>query len=151
MAFGFVYVLSNSSMPGIYKVGCTERPPHTRAEELSRASGVARRFKVVCYGECEHCARVEGEIHTRLAACRVSGNREFFGGDLSEIVAAVKSHHRLLTFCMVADDGFDPLVIRSTKLESIKKVEPVPCGAPNRALGRAAIARAKELLNGERL
>lgn len=149
MAYGFVYVLSNSSMPGIYKVGCTERPPHARAEELSRATGVARRFKVVCYGECEQCKRVEGEIHTRLAACRVSGNREFFGGELSEIVAAVKSHHRLLAFCMVADDGFDPLIIRSAKLEPIQKAGSIPCGAPNRTLGRAAIARAKELLKGE--
>jgi hypothetical protein len=148
MTYGFVYVLSNSSMPGIYKVGCTERPPHARAEELSRATGVARRFKVVCYGECEQCKRAEGEIHARLAGCRVSGNREFFGGELSEIITAVKSHHRLLTFCMVADDGVDPLIIRTTRPAPAQKADSISYRAPNRTLGRAAIARAKELLKG---
>ena len=148
--WGFVYVMSNSAMPGLYKVGCTERAPHARAEQLSRATGIARRFKVVCYGECANCSKVESEIHMRLAGCRVSENREFFSGELSEIVTAVKSHHRMLTFCMVMDEEFDPVVIRPLKCAPAQQIPTAATTAPDRILGRAALEHAKELLKGSK-
>lgn len=43
---GWVYVLSNPCMPGIYKIGMTTTSPEVRARELSSATGVPAPFKV---------------------------------------------------------------------------------------------------------
>ncbi|WP_220385717.1 GIY-YIG nuclease family protein, partial [Klebsiella pneumoniae] len=43
---GWVYVLSNPCMPGIYKVGMTTTSPEVRARELSSATGVPAPFKI---------------------------------------------------------------------------------------------------------
>lgn len=37
---GWVYILSNEYMPGIYKIGMTTNSPEARAKELSSATGV---------------------------------------------------------------------------------------------------------------
>lgn len=39
MAEGYLYALDNTSMHGVYKVGCTTRNPFDRAREL-RTTGV---------------------------------------------------------------------------------------------------------------
>jgi hypothetical protein len=46
MAVGYLYVLVNSSMPGLVKVGKTARSPTQRADELSGVTGVATPFIV---------------------------------------------------------------------------------------------------------
>jgi hypothetical protein len=43
---GYIYVLSNPSMPGIVKVGRTFREPRARAAELSASTGVPTPFKI---------------------------------------------------------------------------------------------------------
>ena len=46
MLDGWVYILSNELMPGIYKVGMTTIDPVVRAKEISRGTGVPGPFKV---------------------------------------------------------------------------------------------------------
>lgn len=46
---GFLYVLANSAMPNMVKVGKTTRSSLERAEELSRATGLPTPF-IVIYG-----------------------------------------------------------------------------------------------------
>lgn len=79
---GFVYILTNQHMPGIYKVGCTERSPHARAEELSKPTGVPSPFKVLAYIEVNDFQVVERDVHKWLAEYRISESREFFEGGL---------------------------------------------------------------------
>ncbi|MBL4747578.1 MAG: GIY-YIG nuclease family protein [Magnetovibrio sp.] len=43
---GFVYIMSNPSMPGLLKIGCTTRTPEERANELHQATGVPGKFTV---------------------------------------------------------------------------------------------------------
>jgi len=77
---GFVYCMSNASMPGLLKIGMTTDDPETRAKELSSATGVPFPFLV------EHCKKVahprekEKAIHELLSALgyRVNEKREFF-------------------------------------------------------------------------
>jgi hypothetical protein len=80
--FGFVYILTNAHMPDVYKVGCTERSPHSRAEELSKPTGVPSPFKVLCYIEVDDFQTYERRMHEWLEEYRISSNREFFEGGL---------------------------------------------------------------------
>lgn len=83
--WGFVYCLSNDSMPGVYKVGFTTTSPFSRAAALSCATGVAEPFNVMFYIDSAIPYGVEKEIHEALDEFRVSGNREFFRVDIQKI------------------------------------------------------------------
>lgn len=91
---GFVYVLSNPSMPGLYKIGCTSKTVEERIIELSRSTGVPTRFikefslYVYDIGECEN------KLHEYLSKYRVSGNKEFFKTDLETIRQATSIFYK---------------------------------------------------------
>jgi len=80
MARGFVYVLVNSSIPGLVKIGCTTRPPAERAAEISCATGVAMPFILAYEQEFAECELAERDTHLELdrQGLRVAANREFF-------------------------------------------------------------------------
>lgn len=100
---GFVYILVNEYMPDLYKVGCTERAPHARAEELSKPSGVPAPFDVLCYIEVENFQAVEQRLHAWLRNYRVSNNREFFEGGLHHAVSWMYWLEGRHAFCAVPD------------------------------------------------
>jgi hypothetical protein len=85
--WGFVYCLFNESIPGLYKIGYTSKSPISRAEELSRATGVPTAFEVYFYIETKNPAQMERLIHDRLSQYRENGSREFFALDDREIYA----------------------------------------------------------------
>jgi len=78
MSFGFIYLLSNPSMPGLYKIGCTERAPHQRVYELSSATAVPTPFVLMCYIEVDGMRDCETALHRWLSDFRVNQAREFF-------------------------------------------------------------------------
>ena len=92
MTYGFVYCLANDSFPDLYKIGCTERSPQQRADDLSRATGVPSEFVVLGYIECANFQQVEREIHRRLENYRPNDRREFFKAPL-ELISALFFHH----------------------------------------------------------
>lgn len=77
---GFVYLLSNDLMPGVYKIGFTARNPDKRAKELSEQYGLPVSFNVVDYWRTKDPYIVEQRIHEELASFRKGG--EFFEIDL---------------------------------------------------------------------
>lgn len=97
--FGFVYLLTNPYMDGVYKIGCTERSPHARADELSKPTGVPAPFQVLCYIECANFQPVERRFHDWLQEHRISDNREFFHGGMSFAVRIMYWFPNRLTFC----------------------------------------------------
>jgi hypothetical protein len=90
MAYGFVYVLKNESMPGIYKIGFTTKHPKERMESLSQATACPTPFDLLAYFGCERPHEVEREIHQRLKNSRVNHAREFFRADPSDILELVR-------------------------------------------------------------
>lgn len=86
----YVYVLSNESMPGIYKVGMTTSSPQRRMDELY-TTGVPTPFNLEVSIAVIEARDSEKSAHKSLTDYRVSGRREFFQGDLAEIVATVLS------------------------------------------------------------
>ena len=87
--YGFVYVLRNICMPGIYKIGMTDRAPSQRAAELSNSTSVPIPFDLVCFAEIMDAMAYERSLHDRLESRRVSESREFFaltGDDISDLI-----------------------------------------------------------------
>lgn len=80
----WVYIMSNPTMPGYYKIGYTKNDPEKRAKEISSATGVIVPMKVEWAFHCYNGFALEQEIHHKLADYRVSSNREFFVISLDE-------------------------------------------------------------------
>ena len=74
---GFVYVLSNPAMPGIVKIGMTQRDPDVRLQEINSATGVLP-FSIEAVIASRNARWTEREVHSRLTGKRVRENREFF-------------------------------------------------------------------------
>jgi Holliday junction resolvasome RuvABC ATP-dependent DNA helicase subunit len=88
---GYVYALLNATMPGLVKIGKTEREPDERAKELSCGTGVATPF-VVAYAEAFiDCSEAEGFVHALLEreGFRVAQNREFFCAPVKAVIQAI--------------------------------------------------------------
>ena len=86
---GWLYCLSNESMPGIYKIGMTRRTPEIRLKEAN-ASDTFRPphpYKIALAKEVEDVIRHEKEIHKLLEdqGKRINARREFFYETLEEI------------------------------------------------------------------
>jgi hypothetical protein len=89
MTTGFVYVLSNRSMPGMVKIGKTTRDPRTRAGELF-ASGVPTPFVIEATIETPNINETELTVHRLLSANRVNKKREFFHVSVPEAVNVLR-------------------------------------------------------------
>lgn len=86
---GFVYILGNAAMPGILKIGMTDRSPYQRADELSASTAAPLEFKVLAICPCVDAKHFEAAIHEWLAESRVNPSREFFRLSLSDAVLCV--------------------------------------------------------------
>ena len=83
---GWVYILSNPAMPGLFKVGYTDRDPFSRAKEISQATGVPFDFIVEYQIYVSHPYELEQKTHKLLHNHRVNNNREFFNCSYEEDV-----------------------------------------------------------------
>jgi hypothetical protein len=87
---GYVYVLTNPSIPGLVKIGHTRRNPNKRAEELSKGTGVPTPFCVAYRRKVYDCYAVERKVHAQLRKKQVDANREFFKLSVEEARAVIK-------------------------------------------------------------
>lgn len=119
MSEGYVYILSNPSMPGLVKIGRTTRSVEGRANELYQ-TGVPEPFKVEHEVIAPNCADLETGMHEVFAADRVSPGREFFRvcplraarqldamlkEQVSEFVERFLPSHTLVSHYVSVDDG----------------------------------------------
>lgn len=77
---GIVYVLTNSAMPGLVKIGMTTRESiDTRMKELY-STGVPVPFdcEYACEVKASDCAKIEKALHKAFKPNRINDNREFF-------------------------------------------------------------------------
>ena len=88
-ASGCIYILENDAMPGLYKVGWTERSPEERAKELS-GTGLPSPYRVAFSKSTNLTGEVEKEIHKNLDEYRHRSNREFFKADLNILKKTVE-------------------------------------------------------------
>jgi len=84
---GWMYCFSNLSMPGLYKIGCTEsadKTPEDRARELS-TTGVPTPFEVQYKCLVSDPYKKEAILHEMLVQYRENQSREFFRCNLITI------------------------------------------------------------------
>lgn len=81
---GFIYILSNQSMSGLYKVGLTTNSVLHRMQELS-STGVPTRFRAekAFQIKAEYLKDVEKTIHLKLKEAGYHHGKEFFSCELS--------------------------------------------------------------------
>jgi len=85
---GYVYCMSNPSMPGILKVGMTNRTPEDRAKELFK-TGVPTPFKIEFAKLVSEPKKKESSLHRLLEQYteRVNDRREFFRVSPEEVMS----------------------------------------------------------------
>jgi len=83
---GYVYLLSNESMPNIYKVGYTTANPYFRASQLSSSTSCPTPFQIVCFAEFEDAYEAEKHLHDVFTDYRVNPNKEFFKFTLTDLI-----------------------------------------------------------------
>ncbi len=93
---GIVYVLTNTAMPGLVKIGMTTRENvESRMNELY-STGVPIPFD--CAYACEvnavDCAKIEKALHTAFEPNRVNKNREFFTMKPEQAIAILELFNR---------------------------------------------------------
>ena len=87
-----VYVLTNPAMPGIVKIGMTERGDVQRRMTELYSTGVPLPFECVIARQLEDvdAARVERALHTAFDPSRVNPSREFFEIEPEQVEALLQ-------------------------------------------------------------
>ena len=88
--FGYIYVLTNPSMPDLIKVGYTCGTAFERAKQLSSTS-VAYPFEVRYLARVRKPLEVEQKVHLVLDSLRVNADREFFATSIENAISAIES------------------------------------------------------------
>jgi hypothetical protein len=88
---GYVYVLTNPSMPGLVKIGRTVREPSVRVRELTQSTNMPTPFRLRFHIRAADAVAVEASVHALLKDRRVRRNREFFRVGIEEAEQAVRS------------------------------------------------------------
>lgn len=90
---GIVYVLTNSAMPGLVKIGMTNRSSiAARLKELSSATGVPVPFELAyaCRVPVNQTMKVERALHAAFAPYRLNPSREFFQIQPAQAIAILE-------------------------------------------------------------
>ena len=83
--YGFVYVLSNPLMIGVYKIGMTDRSPSQRIAELNSSTSIPTEFRLILCAEVVDARESEAMLHRELGYARINSKREFFRLDAGEL------------------------------------------------------------------
>ena len=86
MSFGYVYCITNPSMPGLCKIGFTTRPAQERLQEANQpTTWIPTPFIYEFFKYVVNPHQKEGVIHKILAKERVNPAREFFRVDVEKV------------------------------------------------------------------
>lgn len=90
--YGFVYLLTNPSMPGLVKIGMTQREELDQRLRELYTTGVPLPFE--CAYACKvpqfRCRDIEEALHIAFEPSRVNPNREFFRINPNQAIAIMK-------------------------------------------------------------
>ena len=84
----FLYLLSNPAMPGLIKIGFTDRSVEERVKELNSGTGIPVPFVIEAYFGSHQPERDEKAVHLALGHCKAPG-KEFFAIKLQQALDVV--------------------------------------------------------------
>ena len=84
---GWVYIISNKSMPGLLKVGFTTKDPESRATELN-STGAPHPYKVEYDALVYDPYKIEQAVQKKLK-CKLEG-KEWFRCDVFEAIKVIR-------------------------------------------------------------
>lgn len=117
---GLVYILTNTSMPGLVKIGRTTREVDVRASELWQ-TGVPTPFEVYYCCSTLDCVQLEAFVHGALHSKRVSRSREFFRVEPEQAVATLNKWVLLQAQILIGEMGRNLVV--STYATSVSHLD----------------------------
>jgi len=84
---GYVYAFSNASMPGIIKIGMTERSPEERLSEANMPDTFRppTPYVIEMYKQIENYKETERKIHMIISDKRINPKREFFTITINDV------------------------------------------------------------------
>jgi hypothetical protein len=86
MSTGFLYCFSNPCMPGLLKIGYTERPLEERIQEANVSNTwIPTPFEVELAKQVKEPVHKEQTVHKILDKYRVNPKREFFRVSMDEV------------------------------------------------------------------
>lgn len=88
---GHIYILTNSAMPGLVKIGMTLGDPAERARQLSQGTGTPAPFDVYAIFPVADVIRAERQVHGAFDEMRSNRKREFFSVAPEEAVRLIKT------------------------------------------------------------
>lgn len=91
MSKGYVYVLSNPSMPGLLKIGKSIHGGKHRANQLFK-TGTPLPFDLEFEILVDNALHIESEVHKELSSCREFKDREFFRADVWDVTVTILKH-----------------------------------------------------------
>lgn len=106
-AQGYVYVMLNSAMPGVVKIGATLKDPLQRARELSAPTSSPAPFVVAYSRLVAYPFQVEAALHRIFKVDRLYDSREFFRSPLQEVIKVLETYDELRGH-LYADDVYTP-------------------------------------------
>jgi hypothetical protein len=112
MSIGYMYIFSNPAMPGLLKIGFTNRDVKERLAELSSMTGVPKPFEIEYYYLTRDVEEIESTAHTHFSSKREQG-KEFFSVALVEAVELIDSLVKNVEpdrFCSVAAKPSKPSI-----------------------------------------
>jgi hypothetical protein len=74
---GYIYILENKGIPGVLKIGYTDRSVQERVKEINRGTGVITTWYTVSSFPCKSPKHIETIIHQKLKPFNI--NKEGFG------------------------------------------------------------------------
>jgi len=95
MNYGYVYCLTNESLPNIYKIGFTntiDKTSEDRAKELFNTS-IPTPYKVLFDIKVNNPHKYEKIIHNKLKNYRINKKREFFKCSIDDILLYFKKEN----------------------------------------------------------
>jgi hypothetical protein len=104
MSVGYVYVMSNASMPGLLKIGYTERPIEERLQEANQPNTwIPTPFSLELSRFVNDPQKKEATLHKIFDECRVNPKREFFRVEIER----VKPMFDLMDSCAIPEPETD--------------------------------------------
>ncbi|WP_071145651.1 GIY-YIG nuclease family protein [Bacteroides ihuae] len=124
---GIVYILTNSAMPGLVKIGMTTRESiDARMKELY-STGVPVPFdcRYACEVKASDCAKIEKALHKAFEPNRINNNREFFSIKPEQATAILELFDRKDVTNEVTDEIENDLTtddkVASEKIKSTRR------------------------------